>query len=472
MSELKNGLGFFDVMNLVIGAIVGADIYIAAAFGAGFLGPASLLAWIIAGIMAIIIALCFAECSSIIPKVGGPYAYVKEAFGDFWGFLTGWSLLIAEWSAIAVFPLAFVAYLAYFYPNLSPTVQIMIKVLFVFLLTFINYFGIRQAGKANDVLTILKIAPILLFTMVGIVYFLMKPAVLMSNFTPFDPLGFSGMGSALVLIFWAYIGFELVTIPSDDIINPKKTIPLAIGVGMTIIAAFYLITNFVVVGAVPWMELSKSTAPLALAGFAIMGTLGAILLAVGALFSISGSDEAGIICSARIPYAMAGDGLFPHFFAKVHPTHNTPYVALIIQGIVTLIATIFGNISQLIILSVFTILFCYLITCIAVFPLRRKLGGGLKLPWIIPVLGIIIIVYMMSQCSLNQIITGIILIALGIPIFVKYAPRTELETVRRDIELCTGYCKTCVRSCCRRLPSQEPFLAHLLWHVKNFIKRI
>ena len=472
MSELKNGLGLFEVMNLVIGAIVGADIYIAASFGSGFLGPASLLAWLIAGLMAITIALCFAEASSILPKVGGPYAYAKEAFGDFWGFLSGWSLLIAEWSAIAVFPIAFVAYLAFFYPNIPQYIQIIIKILFVLLLTVINLFGVRQAGKANDVLTILKIAPIILFTIIGILYFIMKPSIFLSNFTPFAPLGFNGMGSALVLIFWAYIGFELVTVPADEIINPKKIIPLAIGVGMTVITLFYVVTNFVVLGAVPWMMLYKSTAPLSLAGFAVMGTLGAILLTVGALFSISGSDEAGILCSARIPYAMAGDGLFPHFFAKIHPKYNTPYIALLIQSTVTLIAAILGSISQLIILSVFTMLFSYLVTCIAVFPLRKKLGRGLKFPWFIPILGIIITLYIMAQCTYNQIITGVVLIALGIPIYVKYAPRTEIQTVKKDIELCKGYCKTCVRYCCRRLPSQEPFLAHVLWHLRKFYKKI
>jgi amino acid transporter len=459
MAELKGGLGLFDVMNLVIGAIVGADIYIAAAFGAGYLGPASLIAWIIAGVMAIIIALSFAECSSILPRVGGPYAYVREAFGDFWGFLTGWSLIIAEWSAIAVFPLAFVAYLTYFYHDMPQSIQILIKVLFVLFLTFINLLGARQGGKLNDILTILKIAPILLFTIIGIAYFIIKPALLVTHLTPFAPLGFGGLGSALILIFWAYVGFELVTIPSDDIINPKKTIPLAIGVGMAVITVFYFITNFVVVGAVPWMELSTSSAPLTLAGYALIGSVGAIILSVGALFSISGSDEAGILCSARIPYAMAGDGLLPHFFAKVHPKYNTPYISL-------------GTISQLIILSVFTILFCYLLTCISVFPLRKNLGGGIKIPRIIPVLGIIIIIYMITQTAPNQIMIGTILILLGIPIYLKYVPRTQIKTVRRDIEFCTGYCKTCFRACCRRLPSQEPFLAHVLWHLRNFIKRI
>jgi amino acid transporter len=472
MAELKSDLGLFDVMNLVIGAIVGADIYIAAAFGAGYLGPASLIAWIIAGIMAIIIALSFAECSSILPRVGGPYAYVKEAFGDFWGFIAGWSLIIAEWSAIAVFPLAFVAYLTYFYHDMPQSIQILIKVLFVLFLTVINLLGARQGGKLNDILTILKIAPIILFTIIGIAYFIIKPSLLITHLTPFVPLGFGSIGGALVLIFWAYVGFELVTIPSDEIIDPKRTIPLAIGVGMAVITVFYFITNFVVVGAVPWMELSTSSAPLTLAGYAIMGSVGAIILSVGALFSISGSDEAGILCSARIPYAMAGDGLLPSFFAKVHPKYNTPYISLLIQNTITLIAAIFGTISQLIILSVFTILFCYLLTCLSVFPLRKNLGGGIKLPRIIPVLGIIIIIYMITQTAINQIMIGTILILLGIPIYLKYAPKTQIKTVKRDIGLCRGYCKTCVRACCRRLPSQEPFLAHVIWHLRNFVKRI
>ncbi len=472
MTELKSGLHLFDVMNLVIGAIVGADIYIAASFGAAFLGPASLLAWIIAGGMAITIALCFAECSSIIPRVGGPYAYAKEAFGDFWGFLVGWSLIIAEWSGIAVFPLAFVAYLAYFYPHIPQTIQILIKVLFVLFLTIINIGGVKQAGKINDVLTILKIAPLLLFTLAGIVYFILKPSILIANFTPFVPLGFGGMGSALVLIFWAYIGFELVTIPSNEIINPKKTIPLAIGFGMVIITIFYFITNFVILGAVPWMELSGSTAPLALAGVAILGSMGAIILTVGALFSISGSDEAGILCSARIPYAMAGDGLLPHFFARLHPKYETPYVALIIQNIVTLIAAIFGTISQLIILSVFCILFCYLITCLSVFPLRKKFSGGIRLPFVVPLIGVLICVYMMVQSAPNQIIIGTCLIMIGIPIYIFYAPKTEIETVRRDIKACIGFCEICVRSCAMRVPRQEVFLAHFIKHVRDFIKRI
>lgn len=464
MSGLKRSLGLYDVISLVIGTIVGADIYIAASFGAGLLGPLSVMAWVIAGLMAIIIALCFAECSSRVPQVGWPYAYSKRAFGQFTGFLVGWSLLIASWSAIAVFPLAFVAYLEFFIPGMSPESTILIKILFVLFLTVVNYFGVREAGKINDVLTILKIAPILILTIAGIIFFVLKPSLLVANYTPLIPLGLNGLGSAIVLIFWAYVGFELVTVPSDEIVNPQRTIPLAIGIGMAIIALFYVLTNFVILGLVPWAQLSTSTAPLALAGYAIFGAIGAGFLTLGALLSISGSDEAGILSAARIPYAMAADGYLPRFLAKVHPKYETPYVALIIQSVVTLIASIFGTISQLIILSVFTLLFCYLLTCLSVFPLRKKFPDGIKLPWIIPVLGVIISVYIMSQCALNQIIIGTILILVGIPVYVLFAPKTEIKTVRRDLKNGEDYVS-------RTIERDEIFLAKFIKQIKVLITR-
>lgn len=465
MANLKRELGLFDVVNLVVGTIVGADIYIAAAFGAGYLGPSSIFAWLIAGLMAITIALCFAECSSLLPRVGGPYAYAKDVFGDFTGFMVGWALLIASWSAIAVFPLAFVAYLLYFYPSMPQWIQILVKILFVFFLTIINYYGVKEAGKVNDILTILKLAPILLFTLFGIVYFLFNPALFISNFTPLAPIGFGGMGSALVLIFWAYVGFELVTVPSDEIKDSKKTIPKAIILGMGIITLFYLVTNLVILGSVPWVQLSQSSAPLSLAGSVLLGSLGAILLTVGALFSISGSDEAGILSSARIPYAMAGDGLLPKVFASVHPEYGTPYVALYVQNIVTLLAAIFGNMSQLIILSVFTLLLCYLVTCLAVFPLRKKYTGGIKLPWMVPVMGVIISLFMMTQCNLNQIMVGLLFMVLGIPVFFKYAPGEEIDYVKRDIALGRGIFS-------RWLRAPNKFLAHFLRHLAGLIQKI
>src|SRR5512136_1064247 len=122
MSEpnLERKLTLFDVTNLVVGAIIGADIYVASSFGAGLLGPFSLVVWVAAGLIAIVIALCFAQCAMMLPKVGGPYAYAKRAWGPFAGFIVGWSLWLAEWISLAVFPVAFTRYLSFFIPNLDP----------------------------------------------------------------------------------------------------------------------------------------------------------------------------------------------------------------------------------------------------------------------------------------------------------------------------------------------------------------
>ena len=164
---------------------------------------------------------------------------------------------------------------------------------------------------------------------------------------------------------------------------------------------------------------------------------------------------------------MAGDGLLPHIFARVHPKYGTPYVALYLQSIVTLLAAIFGNIGQLITLSVFTLLFCYLITCLAVFPLRSKYKDGIKLPWFVPVIGIIISIYLMTQCNMNQILIGLGIMAIGVPIFIKYAPGDEIGHVKKDIELGRGIFARWLKAPDKFLAYFLRRLAYLFWKIKS-----
>ena len=147
---LKKELTSFDLTSIVVGSIIGADIYIASALTAGLLGPAAILVWIVAGICATIIALVFAYCSYYVPRVGGPFAFVSEAFNDFYGFLTGWSIWIAEILSLPVFAIAFVQYLQYFV-TLDFYQQIIIKGLFLFTLTYVNIRGVKTAGRVNDI---------------------------------------------------------------------------------------------------------------------------------------------------------------------------------------------------------------------------------------------------------------------------------------------------------------------------------
>lgn len=481
MSETKppRKLSLFDVTNLVIGAIIGADIYVASSFGAGFLGPFSLVVWVVAGLIAIVIALCFAQCAMMLPKVGGPYAYAKRAWGPFAGFIVGWSLWLAEWISLAVFPLAFTRYLMFFVPNLDVVTQSLVKVLFVVFLAVTNIVGVRAAGKINDALTLLKLAPLVFFVVAGLSWIIISPSVALANFSPFAPFGFAGFGSAIVLIFWAYAGFEISTIPADDVEEPSKTIPKAVIIGILVVTVFYLTTNVVLFGVRNYSQLATDTAPLAAASNAILSSnvalalFGGLLVGIGALISVAGSDESGMIGTSRLGYALAADGLFPKLFAKIHAKFKTPYVSVIIQSVTALaaalLAPLFGGLSLLISVSVFFLAIAYLATSASVFPLRKKnpvpnfVYGKSKM--VIPVLGIVFSAYLITQCSLSQIAIGVLLLLVGIPIYIKYSPKKELTEVKQSF--------ISEQNIFRRMYRQEHvFLAHVLHHLRNFFRRI
>src|SRR3989442_5131086 len=243
-------LNTFDVTSLVVGSIIGADVYIATAIGARLVGPSSLLAWILAGAMAMVIALSFSYCVMILPKVGGPYAYVKAVAGPFPGFLIGWSLLLAEWFSLAVFPVAFTQYFVALDPAIDDLGKVLLKGLFIGIILVPNLISVKAAGRVNDVLTIAKLSPLVLIVLGGLAFVAFQPGRFVSNSIPFFTGDLAAFGKALVLIFWAYAGFELSTLPTDEVIEPRKTIPRAIVTGMIIVIGFYFLTNFVVIGSV------------------------------------------------------------------------------------------------------------------------------------------------------------------------------------------------------------------------------
>jgi amino acid transporter len=472
--ELKSELTLFDVTNLVIGAIIGADIYVASAFGAGLLGPFSLVVWVVAGIIAIVIALCFAQCAAMLPKVGGPYAYAHAAWGPFAGFIVGWSLWLAEWLSLAVFPVAFTQYLMFFLPGLNLASQILVKVLFVVFLIATNVAGAKAAGRTNDVLTLIKLAPLVFFAAVGVLYMFSNMTVTATNFSPFLPYGFGSFGGALVLIFWAYAGFEISTIPAEEIKDPSRTIPRAIVIGISIVTVFYLITNIVLFGIRPYSLLAGDNAPLATATNTVLSSIptlaliGGLIVGGGALFSVAGSDESGMIGTSRLGYALAADGLFPRVFAKIHPRLKTPYLGIIIQAVTALVAAIVGNLGTLIATSVFFMAIAYVATSASIFSLRRKgvrAQFHLRGRWLIPSLGVIFSLYLITQCTLPNIALGLILLSLGIPIYIKYSPKKEVAELKQALLSRESILE-------RAYIQEERFLAHVLRHIKRFYRRI
>lgn len=334
--------------------------------------------------------------------------------------------------SLAVFPLAFTRYLMFFFPDLDWIAQTLVKCLFVAFLILTNTVGVKAAGRTNDVLTIVKLAPLVFFSAAGLVSVVSSPYVVAQNYSPFVPFGFSRFGEALVLIFWAYAGFEISTIPAEEIEVPCKTIPKAIVLGISIVTIFYLTTNMILFGVRSWTLLADDTAPLASATVSILSSspqlvaLGSGIVGIGALISVAGSDESGMLGTSRLGYALAVDGLFPHPFAKLHPRFKTPYLGIIVQALTALMASIVGGLNTLIATSVFFMAIAYAATSASFFALRKRnpkpqfhLKGG---P-LVAALGLLLSLFLMTQCTVLQVETGYFSLLLEFP----YTPNTRLR---------------------------------------------
>ncbi len=406
-------------------------------------------------------------------KVGGPYAYAKEAWGPFAGFTVGWALWFAEWISLAVFPLAFTRYLMFFLPNLDLIGQTVVKILFVVFLAATNIVGVRAAGRINDFLTVAKLAPLIFFAAAGIAWIFLNPSSASANFTPFSPFGLDNFGTALVLIFWAYAGFEISTIPSEEITEPKKTIPKAIVIGIAVVTIFYLITNIVLFGVRNYTFLKTDVAPLAsatnsiFASNVVLALLGGAIVGIGALISVAGSNESGMIGTSRLGYALAADGLFPKAFAKVHPRFKTPYLSIIIQSVTALAASIVGDLGLLISVSVFFMSITYLATSASIFTFHREGMASQhqsKRKLILPSLGIAFSIYLISQCTPLQIAIGALLLLVGVPIYIWFSPKKEIAELRSGMLSRPFTLK-------RIYEQEQVFLAHLVLHIKNAYRK-
>lgn len=436
---LRRKLNTFDVTNLVVGSIIGADIYVATGIGAKLIGPASLIVWVLAGVIAVVIALAFAHCVMILPKVGGPYAYTKEISTPFGGFVVGWALLLAEWFSLAVFPVAFVQYFSSLVPGVTGLYSVVLKAVFIGIVIVTNVVGIKAAGRFNDGLTLIKLSPLLLIILGGIALLVTQPGAVSSNLTPFFTGDTFAFGQALILIFWAYAGFELSTLPADEIDRPERTIPKAIVIGMSIVVAFYFLTNLAVMGSVDQATLSSSGSPLIESASSIFGQyqpLSSIIIAfvgVGALLSIMGADESGTIGTSRLAYAMSIDGLMPRAFSKIHGKYGTPYLGLIIICSTAFVASLLGGLVALINASVFLLSFVYFLTSLSSFVLTRKrpeASAKIRGKIAVPILGMAFSAVLMVLVDPLQILMSLALIAAGIPVYIWLTPKRELHELR------------------------------------------
>jgi amino acid transporter len=301
----------------------------------------------------------------------------------------------------------------------------------------------------------MKLSPLVLFILVGFYFVISKPDIVVQNYTPLAPLGFDNFGAALVLVFWAYVGFEMGTLPASEVKDPKKTIPRAITIGILIVLAFYLLTNFVLFGVANWTDLAKTKVPLVHTSTLMMGAAGAFIIGVGALISVSGSNESGTLGISRLSYAMAIHGLLPKIFSKTHHKFKTPYVALITQGTVAFVLSNLAGITNLISFSVFNLAFSFFLVCLSLVVLKKKNEHSLHGQKILPLVGMAICAYLLYSTSTWDKIIGTAIILIGIPIYAFFSPKADIHHLK-DLFLAEE------EIFARTLERKERFLAHFV----------
>lgn len=426
-SGLRRDLRSFDFTLLVLGAIVGDGIYVVAGLGAQHLGPAQLVAWALAGVFAAMIGLAFIQCAAIYPAVGGSYAYTQQAFGPTVGFLAGWALYLGEFVVLPVFPLAFARYLGYFLPVQSGPGSIAAKAGLVAVVTAVNLVGVRRGGRLNDVLTLTKLVPLAVLVVAAIVFVVVKPGAVHTSFSPFAPIGWGGFGTATVLIFWAYAGFELAVLPAGEVQDPRRTLPRGLLVGISAATVIYLLVALSVVIALPWQTAAASPRPLAdalgslLSGAGLPSRWGPGFVSAGALISILGVCDVYMLSVARLSYALALDGSFPRPFARLHPKYGTPWVGLVFQGVVAIATSLVFDISGVLGVAVFFLGLCYCLTALAALKMVSRSPDlalhvpGLRIAFLLAAVSGL---YLAAQASRTLMLSGGAALVLGLGLYL------------------------------------------------------
>lgn len=356
--KLIRGISRIDLIALTINTIIGAGIFGLPSKVTALIGSYSLFAFIVCAVIVAFIVLCFAEVSSRFQTTGGSYLYANKAFGTIVGFEVGWLYWIVRVTTFAANCNLLIAYLGFFYPAANQGgMRIFLVTIVVIIMTTVNFIGVRESAVFTNIFTVGKIIPLLIFIAVGLFY--IQPANFIFAGTP-DTDAFTG---AVLILIYAYVGFEVAAIPAGEIKNPQKNIPFALLTTLVIVAVIYILIQIVAIGTLP--GLAQSERPLADAAANFLGFFGASFITIGALVSIFGNLNSGFLTTSRIPFAMAEQKELPAVLGKTHHKFKTPHVSLVITAIVILIFTIQTSFLSALTISTITRLLVYATTCAA-----------------------------------------------------------------------------------------------------------
>ena len=393
-TQLVRALGLWDCALFVAGSMIGSGIFLSAgnvirkaAFPSWIV-----VVWVLGGVHAAAAGLTYAELGARRPEAGGPYVYLSETFGAIWGFLYMWALVFVVMpGSVAALSTAFAEYLGAFFPALGTAVPAfsalglpvsqgqLVAIATAFALSAWNVLGIKEGGRLNDVLTVVKIGSVLAFVGFGLTAAkAVRPSL---AFPPLSaPLALS-LGGALAGVLWAYDGWINLSALGGEIKNPKRDIPGGMILGVGVVAALYLGANAVYLGAAPAATLGESPRAAETAVRILFGDGAARWLTLAVVVAVLGSLAANIIPGPRIAWAAARDGRLPEPFARLHPRGATPAFGLAFQAVLGAALTVSGKFDELVATVSFAATFFYALGGAALFVYRRRQPDA---PWKTP----------------------------------------------------------------------------------------
>jgi len=448
MKKEEQLLGYFDAAALVVGAVIGSGIFLTTGLIAEFLPYSGLIlsAWLAGGIITILGALCYGELGSMYPKAGGAYVYLKEAFGRAPAFLFGWTFFIIIGAAgIAAIAVGFSEYFGSLVPSLSANAKIaglkgnlVVAVGSTIVLTYYNTIGVRNSARGQTILTILRALALAVLIVAGFVFGFKSGG---RNLLPILPASgawpsWTAWGAAMMTALWAFDGWYSVSCAAEDIRNPKRNIPRALATGTGLVLFLYLAVNIVYSMALP-MEQLRGTVRVGEAAVAAMAGASWTQVFTGVVaLTIFGCLSANIFYCARVPYAMARDGLFFGALGKLHRRTSVPVRALWAQAAVAIVLILTGTFQKLIDYVLFGLVFFFAATGAAVIVLRQKAPAAERpyrlrpyplIPIFFSAVNAAILVAMAVEQPAQAAVAGL-LICSGIPAFLIWNGKRKAKS--------------------------------------------
>ncbi len=405
----------WDLVGVVLNGVIGAGIFGLPSKVFHLSGSYSIYAFVVCALFVAAMVLCFAEVASRYSGTGGPYLYAAETYGPAVGFTVGWLVWIARLTSFAANSSLLLTYVGVFLPSAaSGSTRAVVLTVLVAALTALNVAGVRLVAGTSNVLAIGKLLPLAIFVLAGV--FFINPARFSFAIAP----DYHSFSQSVLLLVYAFTGFEMAVIPAGEARNPGQNLPAALMLGMATVVVFYVAIQLVCIGTLP--QLASSPRPLADAATNFLGSWGAVMITVGIVISLAGNLNVLVLSASRVIFAMGERRDLPAALAAVHPHFRTPIAAVLFTTVIMLVLTLSGTFLSLVTVSTLARLGAYLVTCSALPVLRRRRDApkaAFTMPAGVPLAAVSILlgIWLLSNSSLREARDTLLAVLAGLVIF-------------------------------------------------------